>query len=141
MSWIAEIIEISKNEGKVRVVVVFTDGESKIVENYTIDFLSADLDWLKRQIATRIVAIESAYSFADELSLGVFDSTLTKPPDPTQLEIDGRIYRNSVIKLRKLLLLCDLGVKDVSDKDITDLQYSLRQDFTSSYLDFIDSPR
>jgi len=119
----------SFDNGVLNIEVLFTDNEN--IKFYrTFGASSAPDDkWLKEAINSTIKNIEEVKAFEKKVSLGAFDSTITKPEKTSK-----EIFREDFSKAMSYKNAIDFGLIDANNKTYVDLITKLIAEFQESYL-------
>lgn len=118
-----------QDDGKVRLLITYTDGISKSQQNLFVDS-SFDATALKNAVTTRIAQLSSLDTLKKTLVLGPIDTT---PTLPSQAELDKQTYFSNLGKLAGLDGLVKLGVILNSVKEYTDLLTLVSSQYKKEY--------
>lgn len=118
-----------QDDGKVRILITYTDGVSKSQQNLYVDS-SFDAPALKNVVINRLAQLTSLDALKKTLPLGPIDTT---PIPPTQTELDKQTYFSNLGKFSGLDGLVKLGVLSNSEKEYTDLKALVISEYKKEY--------
>lgn len=118
-----------QDDGKVRLLITYTDGTSKSQQNLYVDS-SFDGAALKNTVINRLVQLGSLDTLKKTLILGPIDTTVTPP---SQSELDKATFFSNYQKLASIKGAVQLGVVDGAAKDVTDLTTLVQSQYKKEY--------
>jgi len=87
MAWTHNITGTENSGDRIRILVDYTDGTNTVHDSFYTNSASANLDWLKAQIAQKQGELDALASFAGSIPTGAIDLTPPAPPAPTAAEL------------------------------------------------------
>lgn len=133
--WSAKIIGKSKSRGTITLKVEYTDGTEVFSEDY-VSSAGANAEWLKNIVRGRIQGYESAYAFADSLSLESAVDT-TAPAAPTQAEQDLKVFVEKYQRWCSVKRAIDAGILTGNETQVQNLLNDVKTLFKPAYLAYI----
>lgn len=118
-----------QDDGKVRLLITYTDGVSKSQQNLFVDS-SFDATALKNAVINRLTQLGSLDALKKALVLGPIDTT---PTPPSQAELDKQTYFSNLGKLQNLDNLTKLGIILDSAKEFTDQMTLVQSQYKKEY--------
>lgn len=137
MAWTPTIKSVNKAQGSIVFVVSYSNGTETVEKQYSSANI-VDMEWVKRQIRNDISTMDTLYTLADSLQLGVLNTTAATPPTPTQAEIDRNIWLAKYYKLtRAHTTLIVPGIITVSQPTYAALLADVKATIKPEYIDYI----
>lgn len=103
MAFTASLLQRTKEGGKERFLVSFTDGVTSQTKEYVQDIGSVDIEGLKRSVASALNDLNNP----PVLSVGAIDTTPVVVP-PTQAQLDQAAWLKDFSNLRGALSLIEM---------------------------------
>lgn len=131
--WTSEITEKVRENGSLRIRVKFTNGTNTVEELYSVNFSNPDINWLKRQVANKILALNNIDSFDASLTLGTFDSTIVDPT-PSQEDLDKKKFMFDYGRWLSVKKAIDAGILTGNEVPVQNLLNLVKSEFKATYL-------
>lgn len=130
--WTATLYQVDNNGQRASAVVLFTDGvKYKLLETFDLQGLVSSS--FRSRIEDRRKQLEDSYSFIDTLDIKTFNLAPDASPTPTQNDIDKQKFFADCGKLQRLQNLVTQGILNGNEKEISDLQATIKAEYQSGF--------
>lgn len=137
MAWTATVKDVKRQDERVEVLVVLSDGTITTSVRYAIGTREASLAWLRQQVLATIAATDMV---TKDLQPGTVINTTPDdppppPPDPTTDELARAAFVANYQRLQSARRVIAAGVLVGDESIVTDLASVVRSAFKPEYLD------
>lgn len=132
MAWDAFIDRIEKEEKGIVVIATFTDNVSQKFQQ-DFHFSSGTKESVLATVISKLNGLNSVNTLPSDIPLGKI--TIPSSPEPTSEEIARSKYLQDLSRYRQMSRAIELGIKNDTDSDFTDLAVTLKANFLDGYLD------